>query len=495
MTGAALAPRRTAPLGVLVGAVSSIRQSVFPAAAGAYGLREAFGNLAFVAAFALLLLVIGGVGSFLKWWRTTYVVGAEDIRLESGVLSRAARSVPYERIQDVSLEQPLLARLLGLAAVKFETGAGGKDELTLAYLPLAEGARLRELVRDRKDDAVPAVAAAAAEPAGQVLFAMSPKRLALFGLFEFSLAAVAVALGAAQQLDFLLPFDVWDWDHWREVLDVPTHRIAELGPLVQAFAALVILLAVSVIGVTTGVVRTIMRDWGFVLERTAKGFRRRRGLFNKSDVVMPAHRVQALQLRTRWLRRRFGWQGLKFVSLAQDQGSGSHAVAPFAQLDEIDPIVRAAGFALPDAATDWHRPARRAFIDRAVLSAAIPLAPAVGLAFSPEPLLAVVPLLAIPLLALRQVFLWHRARHAIDERHVYASHGWLAPRIDVASRVKLQSVEIAQGPLARRGGYATLHLGLAGGTLAFHAVPLAEARRMRDAVLDSIARLDFSQLS
>ena len=491
----AAVPRRTAPLGMLVGAASDIRKSVLPAAAGAYGLRDAFGNLGFVAAFALFVLVIGGVGSFLKWWRTTYVVGAEDIRLETGVLSRAARSVPYERIQDVSLEQPLLARLLGLAEVKFETGAGGKDELTLAYLPLAEGARLRELVRDRKDDAAPAETAATAEPAGQALFAMSPRRLALFGLFEFSLAAVAVALGAAQQLDFLLPFDLWDWDEWRGRLDVPAHRIAELGPLVQAVAVLVIVLAMALVGVTTGIVRTVTRDWGFVLERTAKGFRRRRGLFSKSDMIMPAHRVQALQLRTRWLRRRFGWHGLNFVSLAQDEGSGSHAVAPFAQINEIEPIVRAAGFALPGEVTEWRRPARRAFIDGAVLSAIVPLAIATGLLFSPVPMLAAVPLLAIPFLALRQAFLWRRARHAIDERHVFASHGWLAPRVDVASRVKLQSVEIAQGPLGRRGGYATLHLGLAGGTMAFHAVPLAEARRIRESVLGSIAGLDFSRLS
>ena len=83
----------------------------------------------------------------------------------------------------------------------------------------------------------------------------------------------------------------------------------------------------------------------------------------------------------------------------------------------------------------------------------------------------------------------------MDERQVYASHGWLAPRVDVANRIKLQSVELAQGPLARRGGYATVHLGLAGGTMAFHAVPLAEARRIRESVLESIVRLDFSRLS
>ena len=88
---------------------------------------------------------------------------------------------------------------------------------------------------------------------------------------------MAVALGVAQQLDFLLPFDLWDWDHWREMIDVPAHRIAELGPLVQAVAILAVVAAMTVVGVTTGIVRTFMRDWGFVLERTAKGFRRRRG--------------------------------------------------------------------------------------------------------------------------------------------------------------------------------------------------------------------------
>ena len=496
MSDPAPTPRRTDPLGMLVSAASNIRKSILPAAAGAYGLRDSFGNLGFVAAFALLVVAIGGIGSVLKWWRTTYVVGAEDIRLESGVVSRSARSVPYERIQDVSLEQPLLARILGLAEVKFETGAGGKDELTLAYLPLAEGVRLRELVRDRRDDSAPNESGpSAGEPAGRILFAMTPRRLAVFGMFEFSLAAVAVALGAAQQLDFLLPFDLWDWDGWRQVLDIPAHRLAEFGPVVQAFAVLAVVLAVAVIGVTTGLARTFARDWGFVLERTAKGFRRRRGLLTKSDMVMPAHRVQALQLRTRWLRRRFGWHGLKFVSLAQDAGSGSHVVAPFAQLDEIEPIVRSAGFVLPGDGIDWHRPAPRAFIDGALLGAAIPLAIAVGLSFSPLPTLAAIPLLAVPLLVLRQAFLWRRAHHAIDESQVYARRGWLAPQVEVASRIKLQSAEIAQGPLARRGGYATLHLGLAGGSLALHAVPLNEARQIRSAVLASIAGVDFSRLS
>ncbi|PHQ70438.1 MAG: hypothetical protein COB97_04930, partial [Paracoccus sp.] len=61
-----------------------------------------------------ILLVVGAniLFAYLRWTKLTYTVGDADIRVESGVLSRAARSVPYERIQDVSLEQKPLPRRL-----------------------------------------------------------------------------------------------------------------------------------------------------------------------------------------------------------------------------------------------------------------------------------------------------------------------------------------------------------------------------------------------
>ncbi|MEM6586264.1 MAG: PH domain-containing protein, partial [Pseudomonadota bacterium] len=516
---------RTSLLSVAVSTVSSLQNAVVPAVLIGFGNIATPSDLAMgwvfggssvlIALFVGFLIAAGGaLFSYVQWRRLTYTVGDQDIRVESGVLSRSARSVPYERIQDVSLEQKFIPRLLGLVAVKFETGAGGADDLSLTYLAEAEGERLRELVRDRREgvesgvdkgadqaDVVGAAPRPARSDEGEALFTMGPRRLFTFGLFEFSLAVFAVLAGLLQYFDSIFDFEIWDVSFWRELADEQGGWWLELGAYAKALGVALGIVFVFVVGSATGMVRTFNREWGFRLERTARGFRRRRGLFTLTDVVMPVHRVQGVTIGTRFVRYRFGWHSLRFVSLAQDAGSSSHVVAPFAKLGEIDPIVEAAGFHLPSENARWHR-ATVAYrnvsiaLDLALFALAAVIAAGATALFAPEwTLLATAIPLALGVLDAGVGFLsWRFKRHALEDSQIAAMAGILAPTTKIATRVKLHSVEIAQGPFARRFGYATLHLGMAGGEMAIPGVPLDRAREVRAQVLDTIAATDFSEL-
>ncbi|WP_324072956.1 MAG: PH domain-containing protein [Erythrobacter sp.] len=495
--------QRTAPLGMAVGALANIRSAIIPAIAIAFSGIGGSGRLLVALGVGLAAVVIGGLFTYLGWRRTTYIIGETDIRLESGLLSRSARSVPYERIQDVSLEAKPLPRLLGLVAVKFETGAGAGEDIALEYLTNAQGEALRQLVRERRDEEAQAGPAASPEdaaaapspdPEGEVLFAMSPRRLVTFGLFEFSLAVFAVLGGALQYVDNVTSIDVWDVDIWYGWLKEQGPALASLGPLVQAASAIAGLIALVILGFGTGVVRTALRDWGFTLTRSARGFRRQRGLLTRTDVVMPAHRVQAMVIGTGLLRYRFGWQSLSFVSLAQDDGGESHVVAPFAKRAEIAPIVAAAGFHLPDAATQWHRASTQYRTDTALVPAALIAAAAIPVAIFASPWLAPIPFVVAGAVLAARLYAWQFHRYALDATQIFSSRGFLSPTNTIATRLKLHSIEIAQGPLARLRGYATVHLGLAGGTLAVTGVPLAEARKLRASVIETIAATDYSRL-
>lgn len=497
--------RRTSRLGYVVGAVMNLRNMLLPMAAALFGTQGWRGGVAFVLPLFAAAVGITFLVSWIAWRQFRYQLGDSDIRVERGLFSRTARSVPYERIQDVSLEQAFVPRLFGMAEVKFETGAGGKDELRIQYVTEAEGAALRETVRARKIGDVPTAEIGDAVPQEphRLLFAMDNRRLVTFGLFEFSLVVFAVLAGATQQFDFLLPFEIWDTRAWMSLLASPGEWLQTLGFAAQAIGAAIAFVTLALVGLLTGLARTALRDYGFRLEETPKGLRRRRGLLTRTDVVMPVHRVQALKVTTGIVRRHFGWHGLSVVSLAQDAKAGNHVVVPFAQMDEIAPVVGVTGFELPPAGTAWRRPSGRHRFDEAATTA-VPI----GLAALALPFLnaylgldVTLPLAASSALVLlaaalagRQYFLWRHDRYAVDGRHVFVSRGWLAPRLDIASRVKLQSVEIARGPLARRRGYADVKFGVAGGTLEIAGIPIDDAREIRQAVLDSIASVDFSRL-
>lgn len=284
-------PHRTKPIGLLINAVGILRQLVFPLIVAIFTLREG-PMFQWVFGFGGVAIVGFSIGmAYLRWRRRTYTIGDQDIRVESGILSRSASSVPYERIQDVSLEQSLLPRLFGLVSVKFETGAGGADELSLAYLSQDEGELMRRLVRERRDDQEAASTSAdaanadhqAGEEASTPLFAMDTRRLFTFGIFEFSLAVFAVLGGVLQYADNVVDFELWDVDFWREFAEERGGWLLELGAYSQALGAVAGLFAVFLIGSATGLARTYAREWGFLLERTARGFRRRRGLFTRTD--------------------------------------------------------------------------------------------------------------------------------------------------------------------------------------------------------------------
>ena len=120
-------PERLNPFFLLTGIGSGLRGM-----AGAYAViayLAVSGRLNTAIFGALAILVVSAVGLVLYWTRFEYRVGDNEIRIDSGIFSRTHRSIPFDRVQDVDITQGPVARVLGMAQVRFETGASaGQDE-------------------------------------------------------------------------------------------------------------------------------------------------------------------------------------------------------------------------------------------------------------------------------------------------------------------------------------------------------------------------------
>lgn len=488
--------------GLLVGFVSGLPQLVFPMVAAIFGVRKA-DNPVLIPVVIALVLLFSLFFRWLAWLRFHYFVGEHDIRVEKGILNRTARSIPYARIQDVSIEQKPLARMMGLGEVKFETGGGDGDDAKLSFVTLEEANRLRTLIRSRKAGmavAAPVDAPVDVDEDAHPIFAMDGKRVFVFGLYSFSLVIFAVLGGLAQQFDFLLPFDFWDFKHWiglAEERGVSVNQINGVGLFAQLILAFGAITSLIFIGVATGVVRTILREHGFRLDQTAKGFRRRRGLFTLTDVIMPTHRVQAAIVQTGPFRKRRGWHGLKFVSLAQDsKQEANYVAAPFATLDEVWRIAQAAAIAAPDGDERLQKGVATYWLTQLALIVPVLLAAMAALViFADAPMGRTTLLLLLLLLPGALFWLdWRQYRFGLDDHQLYLRRGWWRQQMTIAPQLRVQSVEIAQGPLSRRQGLASLRFGIAGGTMEMIALPLATAVAIRDAVMEKVAAVDYSAI-
>jgi putative membrane protein len=268
----------------------------------------------YIIPIALAAALVLGLMQWLAWSRFRYGLNEGELLIESGVLARNRRSIPFERIQDLDIEQGPLHRLFGLAKVKVETGAGSKDEGVLDSITLAEADRLRAAIRAGQGRA-DAPSGAAAEPDSRLVFAMCPARVFVSGLFNFSLIWVAGLFGLLQTFEPLIPFDVKDPGRWLGLVEGNQDRFT-----VGAIAA--VLLVALALGVITGIVRTLSRDWNFRLTAEGKRLRRTRGLFTRTEAVIPKRRVQLALRRTGPLRHAAGIGELFFQTLGSSQGQG-----------------------------------------------------------------------------------------------------------------------------------------------------------------------------
>lgn len=453
-----------------------------------------------------LLILLSLLGTWIAWLRFSWRVDADDIAIVSGVFSRNSRTIPFDRIQDVSIEQGLIARALGLAKVGFETGSGGgKDaDASLNAIALSEAQALRDHIRLHRSGAAVAVTAATGDDAvptvldadahSTLLFAMTPLRILIAGIFNFSLAVFAVLFGVLQTFNNFLPFDPFDVDFWVEAANS-----AGLGDWIVAhqwLAAVGGLLTVLVLGLATGIIRMTLTNWDFRLARDERGFRRTRGLTTRTDVVIPIRRVQAAIVGTGFVRRWFGWYDLKLQSLASDSGKEpDHEVAPLARLTEIDTLLREVGqdrAGLEDTAdpgdADWQRshPIIMALTPALLVVVAIVWVIVLPMIRADLIWTAAFPAASALLMGVIGWFDWRYRRWFFDGRVLHIADGVLSRRHIILPARNIQSVDVAVGPLSRRLSLAGLRFGVPGGRAGQHgisAIPASVAYALRAQLL------------
>jgi putative membrane protein len=442
------AARRLHPGTILIRMIAKAPQQIGGLIALFVALSQAGATIALGGGAALVLLSVGM--AWVRWRQFHYRIGAGELVIADGIFQKTRRSIPFERIQDVSIERGPFARIAGLARVRIETGGGEADEATLDSVSLAEAQRLRAMLRRGGAAATPDTP----EPVQETVFAMSLGRVLTMGTFQFSLVWVGVLFAALNQFNDLIGFN---WTDVRDMAGVACAEAMALAtPLFVAFAAIVAVL----VGVLSGVVRTLLVEYGFRVERDGDRLRRMRGLLTRTEVVVSLRRVQLALIERGMLSGRLGWSSLRFQTLGgSDDAGGRQSVAAFAREEEVARLLTEADYPCFDPLP--LRPVAFGHVLRSgVLRGVVPVvAIAVVTLFLP---LAALALLLVPIPLTVAVLARRRHRYAIVDGRLLIMRGVLARQEWIVPLARIQAVSIVRSPLQRLLGIATVRIGTAG---------------------------------
>jgi putative membrane protein len=414
------APQRLSPLTPLV------RSFIVLVAAGMTVIRDVTrGDLGPTATIFAALLVGGAVYGTASWMRTKFWIEADELRVDTGVLSRQSRRIRIDRLQGIDIVQPFVARLFGLAELRMDVAGGSSREGSLAYLPLEEARRLKDLLLTRRDQIS---GAAVEEEAGAPAAAPAqPERL----LARVDIGTLLLSILLSGEAITLVLIS---------------------GGLGAAFVASGQWLGLSAMlpvlfGFGIALFRRFSVNYNFTVSDTPAGTQVRRGLFELSSQTIALSRVQGVVVSEPLLWRRLGWARLDvsiagYGAVGDGEGPAPSTVLPVGDRRLVHELARHMLRGLDPSVAELRPVPRRARW----------LAP-VGYRF---------------------------LRVGTTQRLVVSREGWFTRRTHVAPQARIQSVRVTQGPLQRRLGLADVHTDSPPGPVQVHARhrDAAEARRL-----------------
>lgn len=399
-----------------------------------------------------VLLLLTVLGYILSWYFTRYQVAEGYVRLNTGFLFKQQRQARLDRVQAIDIVQPLLARIFGLAELKFEVADAGESAVRLAYLRMDEARQLRAAILARAAGVVPDPAhpgEAAAEAPEHAVLTVPPRRL--IGSLVLSEQSVFIVVGGVVSV----------------VLSALTEN-----------RSFYLFLIPALLGMAAAYWNAINRGYNFTAAISPDGIRLRYGLLDTQAQTLPPGRIQALRVSQPPLWRIFGWYRIQ-VNVAGYGAAGSDGESSsrttLLPVGTFPDVLTMLSLVLPDPGTPDPVAVFRAGITGLAgpdgVPAGAPRADDAGFVTTPRRARLLAPLG------------WRRNGFTATDTALLIRSGRWWSHLVVVPHQRTQSMSLEQGPLARRFRVADLVLHTTAGPVSPRLIQagLDEGRALLDA--------------
>lgn len=427
---------------------------------------------------ALALLIAYAVLSFYFY---QYRLAEDSVEIRAGVLAKKHLNLPFSRIQNITLEQPIYYRISDFVCLELDTAGSAKQEAKIVAMPLEMGNELKQHILSKKEGALEQhtdkeqTASKTEHQDEEVINTRSIKDLIIHGITN---NRVWIILGAAA------PFfdDIsGSASSYLQSLGIDLEQIMSsqtiawwqfsLYALSLVFVIMLLLALISVAG-------SILIFYGFTLSKTRDRYVRRSGLLTRQEISMKLSRLQLIVRKQDWLDIFLNRINLQFeqnnsgVRGANELGNTNKILVPSVRETECIALIDDAFPTSHLSSTEFTRISKRFLFKIYVLWLLPIFSTLYGLAIYHQRLPEIGLLTLLLAFISFLVFMrWYRWGYAYDEEYVYVRKGMLGVDFYCFPIYKVQQAQFKQSVFMKRNRLATCRLVLASGAVSIPFIP------------------------
>lgn len=283
-----------------------------------------------------------------------YLITEKEVIIKQGVIAKKERVIPIEKIQNISMEQTFLMKLLGLCVLKIETAGDTSLEGELNCVSLKKGNELSDYLKNLKNNFEQTVTLVDETIANEleedkvtankfieeesVIFELPTNQLLLFGLINLRLT--------------LLPIIFWIFgiistyanSYLKEIIQRIEDTFEGVGNQISSIEIALYLIASIILFVVTSIVIDIIFTfntyYNFKLTKSKNKLYTSRGLLNTIKGAIPINKLQMIVLKTNILKEKLNYFGLRLETAGGGRFNGAEIAIPFAKLELIIDTLR-----------------------------------------------------------------------------------------------------------------------------------------------------------
>jgi len=471
-------PQRQHPMGLVGYFVKNfygLVKSFWPIAAGLALSSEVF-NYASWVGLGLLLLV--GVSAFIEYRYFKFHLTKEALVVHSGWIQKERMVIPFERIQAVHLHQSAWHQALGLCGLKVDTAGSGGSELDFAALNKQEALDLRALLTGGAREGVnpeQPLAESVEQEEPEPLMQLDTRKLFKVGLTQNHLRNGLIAVGAF--FTVLEPLERW-WGTWIESLPEWTLLLFAFAWVLLIIPAIILFVFLAVL---VSVVSAFIKYYRFRADIQGADLSIESGLFRRNEFRIPLSKVQLLDWKSTWLRRKLSLETLQIHQARAQASGGSQGLGitiPGLEIEQSNLIIQSVFPKWNPSVVEHFRPDSY-FRYRLFLFALLPLLP-IGLVLGMGWLFWIFAPFWVAFRWVTTQRKFEGYRVTTDGVGVMIESGWWFKRRTLLQWHQLQRVSFHQNRMIEPRGLAHIVLHSAAGSRSIRFVKETDARRIMD---------------